>query len=129
MWFAALGNYEQNPWLLRFMLRLLQGSPEATPAAGWNPFAQAPPDYVRALVYEYRFTSWPERKATGAWWKREYRGFYLAGTDERGFCEGGDGVGGQSMLWHTRPRVCSAVPELRSLGHGRHRRTRRCLQT
>ncbi len=89
MWFAALGNYEQNPWLLRFMLRLLQGSPEATRLLGGNPFAKAPPEYVRALVYEYRFTSWPERRATGAWWKREYRGFYLPPLTREDFVRAG----------------------------------------
>ena len=26
MWFAALSNYRENPWLVRFMMRLLQGS-------------------------------------------------------------------------------------------------------
>jgi predicted DCC family thiol-disulfide oxidoreductase YuxK len=89
MWFAALGNYEQNPWLLRFMLRLLQGSPEATRLLGSNPFAQAPPVYLRAQVYQYRFTSWPERRATGAWWKREYRGFYLPSLTREDFARAG----------------------------------------
>src|SRR5262249_51401839 len=28
MWFAALGNYRQNPWFINFSARLLQGSPE-----------------------------------------------------------------------------------------------------
>ena len=89
MWFAALGNYEQNPWLLRFMLRLLQGSPEAARLLASNPFAQAPPKYVRALVYEYRFTSWPEWRATGAWWKREYRGLYLPPLTREDFARAG----------------------------------------
>ncbi len=89
MWFAALGNYEQNPWLLRFMLRLLQGSPEAARLLASNPFAKAPPVYLRALVYEYRFTSWPERRATGAWWKREYRGFYLPALTREDFAKAG----------------------------------------
>ena len=28
MWFAALGDYRQNPWFVNFCERLLQGSPE-----------------------------------------------------------------------------------------------------
>jgi hypothetical protein len=71
------------------MLRLLQGSPEAARLLAWNPFAQAPPAYVRALVYEYNFTSWPERRATGAWWKREYRGFYLPALTREDFAKAG----------------------------------------
>ncbi|MBZ5569991.1 MAG: lipase maturation factor family protein [Acidobacteriia bacterium] len=89
MWFAALGNHEQNPWLLRFMLRLLQGSPPVTRLLGGNPFAKAPPEYVRALAYEYRFTSWAERRATGAWWKRDYRGVYLPPLTKEDFARAG----------------------------------------
>ena len=28
MWFAALGSYQNNPWFVNFVFRLLQGSPE-----------------------------------------------------------------------------------------------------
>src|SRR5205085_11678130 len=27
MWFAALGDYQDNPWIIRFMASLLEGSP------------------------------------------------------------------------------------------------------
>jgi len=89
MWFAALGNYQENPWLLRFVLRLLQGSPDVTGVLANNPFPNAPPTYVRALAYEYHFTSWSERRATGAWWKREYRGVYLPPVDLEDFARNG----------------------------------------
>ena len=42
-----------------------------------NPFPDKPPRFVRALRYEYRFTTAAERKETGAWWKRELRGEYF----------------------------------------------------
>jgi len=77
MWFAALGNYRNNPWFVNFMFRLLQGSPDVVALLGDNPFPNAPPRYVRAEVYEYRFTTWEERRQTGAWWHREPRGAYL----------------------------------------------------
>lgn len=89
MWFAALGNYQQNPWLLRFMLRLLQGSPQVSKLLAGNPFAKAPPTYVRASVYEYQFTNWRERRETGSWWKREYRGVYLPALDREDFARAG----------------------------------------
>jgi hypothetical protein len=41
-----------------------------------DPFATRPPRYVRAVVYDYRFTSPAERAATGAWWRRELKGLY-----------------------------------------------------
>ena len=77
MWFAALGSYRENPWLLRFMLRLLQGSPPVLQLLDQNPFAGAPPKYVRAVVYDYQFTSFDERRQTGNWWKRDLKGTYF----------------------------------------------------
>lgn len=77
MWFAALGNYRQNPWTISLMLRLLQGSLAVLRLLDGNPFANAPPRYVRAQVYEYRFTTWNEHRQTGAWWRRQLLGPYL----------------------------------------------------
>jgi len=42
-----------------------------------NPFPEKPPRYVRALLYDYRFTNFAERRATGNWWKRELKGTYF----------------------------------------------------
>jgi lipase maturation factor 1 len=77
MWFAALGNYQSDPWTIHFLGHLLQGTPEVLALMGKNPFAKAPPRYVRALVYEYRFTSPAEKRATGDWWRRELKGIYV----------------------------------------------------
>ena len=77
MWFAALGNYRQNPWLVNFCLRLLQGSPEVLALLERNPFPNAPPRYIRAVVYDYHFTDFAMRRKTGAWWRREPKGDYL----------------------------------------------------
>ena len=77
MWFAALGDYRQNPWFANFCERLLQGSPEVLALLEKNPFPGHPPRYIRAELYDYHFTSFAERRATGAWWKREFIGEYL----------------------------------------------------
>jgi predicted DCC family thiol-disulfide oxidoreductase YuxK len=77
MWFAALGSYDQNPWFQNFCVRLLQGSPEVLALLQKNPFPNKPPLMIRANLYNYQFTSFAERRATGAWWKREYVGKYL----------------------------------------------------
>lgn len=71
MWFAALGAVEQNPWFLRFVQRLLIGSPEVGALLETNPFPEGPPRAVRATVYDYRFTDAATREATGNWWRRE----------------------------------------------------------
>src|SRR2546428_12271435 len=70
MWFAALSSYEYVPWFRAFEARLLEGSPEVLGLLASNPFPDHPPRYVRALLYEYRFTTAAERRATGAWWRR-----------------------------------------------------------
>jgi predicted DCC family thiol-disulfide oxidoreductase YuxK len=77
MWFAALGSYEQNSWFENFCLRLLQGSPQVLSLLEKNPFPNKPPRYIRAELYNYQFTNFAERRATGAWWKRELIGEYL----------------------------------------------------
>ena len=77
MWFAALGDYRQNPWFVNFCERLLQGSPEVLALLGKNPFPKQPPRFVRAELYDYHFTNFAERRATGAWWRREFVGEYL----------------------------------------------------
>jgi len=76
MWFAALGTYEENPWLVNFLVRLLQGAPEVERLLRRNPFPNQPPRYVRAVLYEYRFTDAAARRATGAWWQRQEKGLY-----------------------------------------------------
>jgi hypothetical protein len=77
MWFAALGDYRHNPWFVNFCVRLLQGTPAVLDLLQKNPFPQKPPRYIRAMLYEYHFTTMEGRRATGAWWKRELKGLYL----------------------------------------------------
>jgi predicted DCC family thiol-disulfide oxidoreductase YuxK len=77
MWFAALGNYQENPWFSNFMLRLLQGTPEVTALLASNPFSNAPPRYIRSVAYDYHFTDFTLRRATGSWWQREQKGLYF----------------------------------------------------
>ena len=76
MWFAALGTYDQNPWFLNFLVRLMQGSPDVLALLETNPFPDHPPKFVRSLAYEYSFTTPSERRATGEWWKRVLAGLY-----------------------------------------------------
>ena len=77
MWFAALDSAERNPWILAFVARLLEGSPPVLRLLRKDPFAGRPPRYIRAVLYDYRFTDAATRKRTGAWWRREEAGLYL----------------------------------------------------
>lgn len=83
MWFAALGSYEQNPWFESFCVRLMQGSPEVLALLQKDPFPKKPPIYIRAELYDYQFTNYAERRATGAWWKRQFVGEYLPAVSLR----------------------------------------------
>ena len=77
MWFAALSGYRSEPWFVNFMVRLLQNSPDVTGLLSKNPFPASAPKYVRALLFDYSFTNFAERRQSGHWWKRRPRGIYL----------------------------------------------------
>jgi len=76
MWFAALGDYRGNPWFVNLLVRLAQGAPEVLSLLENNPFPQKPPRYLRAVLFEYHFTDFATRHATGDWWRRERKGLY-----------------------------------------------------
>jgi hypothetical protein len=71
MWFAAMSQYNEEPWFVNFMAKLLKGDRGVLALLRGNPFPGHPPHFVRARLYMYRFTTPGERSATGAWWKRE----------------------------------------------------------
>jgi predicted DCC family thiol-disulfide oxidoreductase YuxK/uncharacterized membrane protein YphA (DoxX/SURF4 family) len=77
MWFAALAGPRQDPWFVNFEVRLLQNSPPVLALMANNPFPKTPPKFIRAELYEYHFTTVAERRATGQWWRRDYKGLYL----------------------------------------------------
>jgi predicted DCC family thiol-disulfide oxidoreductase YuxK len=70
MWFAALGTFEQNPWFARFLIRLQEGSPPVIGLLARDPFPGRPPRFIRARLWDYRFTDPAERRKTGDWWTR-----------------------------------------------------------
>jgi hypothetical protein len=74
MWFVALAPAYGDGWLLPLLRRLLEGDPATLALLRSNPFRSSPPHYLRARLYRYRFSTWEERRATGAWWVRELEG-------------------------------------------------------
>jgi lipase maturation factor 1 len=69
MWFAALGDYQENEWVGGLMYRLMQGEVTVISLMNPAPFPK-PPHYMRALLYDYSFTAPGERARTGAVWQR-----------------------------------------------------------
>ena len=74
MWFVALAPAYGEGWLLPLLRRLLEGDRPTLRLLRHDPFPTAPPRWVRARLYRYRFTTPVERRATGAWWIREPEG-------------------------------------------------------
>lgn len=75
MWFAPFSP-QAPPWFKNFAYRLLEGKPEVLALLERNPFPLEPPKYLRAHVYEYRFTTPEQYARTGQWWTRTYIGEY-----------------------------------------------------
>ncbi len=73
LWFAALDPMRSLGWLEALADRLRTGVPEVLALFGRNPFPETP-RFVRAVLYDYRFSTPEERRRTGAWWVRELEG-------------------------------------------------------
>ncbi len=77
MWFAALGTQYENPWVGNLVYRLLTNEKSVTGLLRTTPIfrragdpVSGGPKYVRVSLYDYRFTTFEERRRTGAVWER-----------------------------------------------------------
>jgi hypothetical protein len=77
MWFAAMGSYQRHPWFVHLVAKLLLGDRGVLSLLKLNPFPDKPPHFVRALLYEYKFSSPEVNEKTGQWWIREAKGMYF----------------------------------------------------
>merc|ERR1719219_2189792 len=74
MWFAALGSYQQNPWFISLVQRLLEGKQDVMDLLDpGSPFKSKPPKYIRALLYKYTFSA----SGSKDWWERTLQNEYL----------------------------------------------------
>jgi Lipase maturation factor len=76
LWFASLGSWQQNPLVPRTEERLLVNDPDVLALFATNPFPDNPPRQVRAVLWQYWFTSMEQKRTTGAWWTRRLLGLY-----------------------------------------------------
>lgn len=77
MWFAAISPSYARPWLGPLLRRLLENDPDTLRLLRANPFPDAPPQHVRALLYRYRFTTPHELRHERAWWHRTLLGEFI----------------------------------------------------
>ncbi len=87
LWFASLGDWRENDIVPLTEERLLENDSDVLALFRSNPFPNASPRYVRAVLWQYWFTSRAEKRQTGNWWRREYLGLYAPeltrGPDEK----------------------------------------------
>jgi Lipase maturation factor len=76
LWFASLGDWRQNELVPLTEERLLVNSPAVLSLFKGNPFPDSPPRFVRAVLWQYWFTTMDEKRRTGNWWRRELIGLY-----------------------------------------------------
>ncbi len=76
LWFASLGDWQQNNIVPLTEERLLDNDADVLELFRGNPFANTPPKYVRAVLWQYWFTSMSEKRQTGNWWRRQLLGLY-----------------------------------------------------
>jgi hypothetical protein len=76
LWFASLGDWQQNNIVPLTEERLLTNDADVLALFRGNPFPQQPPRYVRSVLWQYWFTSLDEKRRTGNWWRRQLLGLY-----------------------------------------------------
>ncbi|HKM86266.1 MAG TPA: lipase maturation factor family protein [Terriglobales bacterium] len=82
LWFASLGSWRDYPIVLNTEVRLLSNDNDVLTLFEKNPFPHEPPRQVRAVVWQYWFTTMSEKRRQGLWWRRQFVGLY-APTIER----------------------------------------------
>lgn len=76
LWFASLEDWQQATIVPLTEEHLLAGDPEVLSLFCGNPFPNAPPKYIKAVLWQYWFTSMAEKRQSGDWWRRELLGLY-----------------------------------------------------
>lgn len=82
LWFASLSDWRSDPIVPRTEERLLVGGKDVLDLFAANPFPQSPPRIVRAVIWQYWFSSREQKRTQGVWWTRQLLGLY-APTLER----------------------------------------------
>jgi len=72
MWFVAISPTYGAGWLGPLMGRLAANDPEVKSLLRYCPFDADGPTYVRAHLYDYRFTTRSELRVTGHHWHRSF---------------------------------------------------------
>lgn len=75
-WFLPFESFNEQIWFHNFLIKLLQGEKTVISLLRECPFPDHPPKYIRAIAYDYKFTSLEEKRQTGQWWTRRLVGAF-----------------------------------------------------
>ncbi len=73
IWFAAMSQADDEPWLVHFVWKLLHNDAGARSLLANDPFPAAPPELIRVRLFGYRL----KRYGESGWWSREEKGVWL----------------------------------------------------
>jgi hypothetical protein len=73
LWFAAMGEPRDYPWAVNLVWKLLRADRRTLSLLAGDPFAGAPPRFVRVELYRYRFAP----RGAAVWWERTRLGSWL----------------------------------------------------
>jgi hypothetical protein len=76
LWFASLDTWRDNAIVPNTEIRLLSNDASVLTLFAGNPFSTSPPKQIRAVLWQYWFTSMQEKRQTGNWWRRALLGQY-----------------------------------------------------
>jgi lipase maturation factor 1 len=76
LWFASLGDWRQNDMVPITEEKLLLNDRDVIALFRSDPFGSRAPRYVRAVLWQYWFTTMAEKRRTGDWWTRKFLGLY-----------------------------------------------------
>ncbi len=76
LWFASLGTWSQYPIVPRTEELLLINDPDVLQLFARNVFPDKPPRMVRAVLWQYWFSTMEEKRTQGIWWRRQLLGTY-----------------------------------------------------
>jgi hypothetical protein len=81
LWFASLGTWRDYPIVPRTEVQLLSNDHDVLTLFANNPFPHGPPRQVRAVIWQYWFTTMAEKRTEGIWWRRQFLGLYAPGVE------------------------------------------------
>jgi lipase maturation factor 1 len=76
LWFASLGSWQEYPIVPRTEELLLVNDDAVLTLFAGNPFHNTPPRFVRAVLWQYWFSTLEQKRTEGVWWQRQLVGYY-----------------------------------------------------